>query len=64
LRNEKLHLQNFSLNIIQLIKSRRKIWASICFWQVWEKENVAIQGVGGGKMNERDKLKEVRVDEK
>ena len=59
--NEELHLQNFSPHVIQMVKSRGKNWALLVASMGEEKCSYA--GCWWGKMNERDGLEDVRVDE-
>jgi len=62
LHKEELHLQNFSPNIIQVIKSKGESWALLVASMVDEK--CSNTGCWWGILNERDRLEDMRVVEK
>jgi len=57
-------LQNFSPNIIQVTKSKENSWEPLVASMVEEKCSYTGFWRGGGGLSERDRLKDVRLDEK
>jgi hypothetical protein len=61
LHSEELRFQKSSPNIIQVIKSKRMRWALLVERMGGRK---MYAGFWWGKLNERERLEDVRVDEK
>jgi hypothetical protein len=60
LHNEKLYALYCSLNVIQVIKSRRMRWVGAC--STYGEGRDYIEGFGGGDLRERNQLEDPGVD--